>query len=153
MRTIIIITIIINIFSFTKAQSTISYSYDSQGRLLSENYQSKFQLSFTYDLEGNFINKTTTNIGVTGIDDNIIELNTNILVFPNPVNKKVNIQTNNPENKITEIIISDLLGRCLFLEKTDCYSIQVDTDYLKRGIYLLSIKTEQKLKIYKLQKE
>lgn len=62
------------------AQSVISYSYDTQGRLISENHENAYALEFAYDEEGNMINKAVSDtlfVPLTKADDAFV-------VYPNP---------------------------------------------------------------------
>ena len=78
-----------------------------------------------------------------GIDDQNL---TSISIYPNPVNDKLFIQG---VSDVSEISIYDLLGK-LVLSKTN--TSEIDVTNLKKGIYLIKIKDQQKEIIKKLVK-
>ncbi len=60
----------------------------------------------------------------------------NLLIYPNPTNQKVNISSS---NKIESISITNTLGQVLFQNNYMSYNIQIDVDSLPRGIYFIKI--------------
>jgi hypothetical protein len=76
---------------------------------------------------------------VTSTNDLIkIELAT---IFPNPNNGMFTIEAKNKLIKKEDILLSDLWGRTLSFEFTakDNNNIQIKTDKLAKGIYLLNV--------------
>jgi len=69
-----------------------------------------------------------------------------ISIYPNPVNDKLFIQC---LSEVSEVSIYDVLGK-LVLSKTN--TSEIDVTNLKKGIYLIKIKDQQKEIIKKLVK-
>ncbi len=62
------------------AQSVITYTYDTQGRLMSENYENAYDLTFEYDEEGNLISKAVSDtLMIPGEKKDV-----HFVVYPNP---------------------------------------------------------------------
>jgi YD repeat-containing protein len=65
------------------AQTVITYTYDTQGRLMSENYENAYDLTFEYDEEGNMINKI--------VSDTLFmpgnKIDAKFVVYPNPAQR------------------------------------------------------------------
>ena len=75
-----------------------------------------------------------------------VESSLSFLIFPNPVNDKLFIQG---LSDVSEVSIYDVLGK-LVLSKTN--TSEIDVTNLKKGIYLIKIKDQQKEIIKKLVK-
>ncbi|MDA3819003.1 MAG: T9SS type A sorting domain-containing protein [Candidatus Delongbacteria bacterium] len=65
------------------AQSAITYTYDTQGRLVSEDYQDAYSVEFEYDEEGNMINKSVSDTLFMPGNKTDVEF----VVYPNPAQK------------------------------------------------------------------
>ncbi|MEA4937587.1 MAG: glycoside hydrolase [Paludibacter sp.] len=70
-----------------------------------------------------------------------------IRVFPNPANQFVNIEST---TGIESFRIVDLLGKTVVLEECNSTSCIYNTDKLKEGVYLLSVKTVDGQENYKI---
>ncbi len=65
------------------SQTAITYTYDAQGRLVSEDYQDAYSLLFEYDEEGNMTNKNVNyNLSIPGNKPA-----GEFVVYPNPAPK------------------------------------------------------------------
>lgn len=85
----------------------------------------------------------STNLGTTQVTTD-----SNILLYPNPTTDIINIDT---EEKINQIIISDMLGKTVFETKQNNNTI--DLGFLETGLYIANIKTEVGEKIIKISKK
>lgn len=84
-----------------------------------------------------------TSLGIEDISDNQFG------IYPNPVNETIYIN-NNLNNQIQKIIIVDFTGKIVFNSKNSLSEINVQN--LEKGIYILSITSENKLYNYKIVK-
>ena len=82
------------------------------------------------------------------------EADEEVMVYPNPVNEMLNLINTNPNNMISEIKISDLLGNIIYelksIESTEFNKINLRS--LSRGTYFLSLKTSEKTIVKKFIK-
>ncbi|NVO03565.1 MAG: T9SS type A sorting domain-containing protein, partial [Bacteroidetes bacterium] len=78
-----------------------------------------------------------------------------ISIYPNPVNEIVNIDYKVYDEKETEIIIIDLMGRVLKIRKLKVENriITIDVSDLKSGIYFLKIHTNKEILAKKIIKK
>ncbi|MBN2521430.1 MAG: T9SS type A sorting domain-containing protein [Bacteroidales bacterium] len=85
--------------------------------------------------------------------DNVIYNKTNdIIVYPNPANDKLYISF--PENTYSyHFIIYDLLGNLIFENNMMNSNEELDISRLKQGIYLITIRAEEKIYIRKIVKK
>ena len=77
----------------------------------------------------------------------------NINLYPNPANDKVNIVFNNI-NDVQNIAITDVTGRTIYSGKVDSNSIEVNTENDPAGIYFCKIigeKTNETIKFTKIK--
>ncbi len=90
-----------------------------------------------------------------GIDESEV-FETNPVIYPNPVNDKINITINLKKPALVSINISDLTGRIVCGESytiADQKNIIIDTKSLPKGIYLLRCESEGEVIIKKLIKK
>lgn len=72
----------------------------------------------------------------------------NIVIFPNPTNNELFIQS---EKELTKIEIRDIMGRIVL--KSDQNLDKINVSHLLSGIYIISIYTDNKYKAIKFTKE
>jgi len=77
--------------------------------------------------------------------------NTNIKVFPNPTTGTVNISST--ENKIIKIVVTDILGQVIVEDKNPKIVSSMDFSNHKRGIYFISVQTEDEVITIKIFKQ
>lgn len=79
--------------------------------------------------------------------EEILAIDNSLRIFPNPANQFLNIAFENESLKMVELVISDVMGRYLHLEKVRFYSNDfsktIDVSELESGVYFLEIKTEE----------
>ncbi len=68
----------------------------------------------------------------------------NINIYPNPFNNHIYIDYS---DNISKIVITNILGQNVFLEKCINNAIKFDTSYLRNGIYLLTIEFDNGTKL------
>ena len=74
----------------------------------------------------------------------------NILVYPNPSNDFIHIKMNNSKEKLENIMLYNVLGETVKKVTTiDSSQTTIDVSDLSKGIYLLEITSENKLKLTK----
>lgn len=79
---------------------------------------------------------------------NDIAKNSGVKVYPNPVKDVLNINT---DKKVNSIEIFSLTGQ--LIRKLDNNSKQVNVSDLKKGVYLLRVKSEGKDESFKIVKD
>lgn len=79
------------------------------------------------------------------VDDNKIQ-NFNLRIYPNPANSEITIRTASSD-RIQSVKLINLKGESVFkqagIDKTE---YQVLTGHLPKGVYILTVKTKNKLK-------
>lgn len=85
-----------------------------------------------------------------GIDD--IQLNNALLVYPNPANAIIHVESKNQE-KIEQYILIDVLGRKVLDEKVNSNKLNIDIANLVPGVYLLTVYTPSGSYIQKVTKQ
>jgi hypothetical protein len=78
-----------------------------------------------------------------------------VVVYPNPVNDKLNISLTTPLSESLQVILYDLLGKELINKEIDSNKqtiFAIDIGALQRGIYLCSIRAGQQAKVVKVVK-
>jgi uncharacterized delta-60 repeat protein len=83
----------------------------------------------------------------TSINDINNEKVGNFNVYPNPNNGVFNINFNNPELKINKVEVVNNIGQTVYSEiiYDNSYNKSVDLSSFSKGIYLINIKTDNKL--------
>jgi murein DD-endopeptidase MepM/ murein hydrolase activator NlpD len=77
----------------------------------------------------------TLNVGTLSVNKNELP---NTSIYPNPFENIVEIKS---ESKITEIVIRDLLGKTITIEKNDVDGLNyIDNSTLSSGVYLMTLK-------------
>lgn len=69
--------------------------------------------------------------------------NSSLSIYPNPTKQYLNIKLNDLSDKILQITIFNLLGELVFIKKENCN--EIDLDNLPQEIYILEVKTENKI--------
>ncbi len=140
MKSVIITLALLFSGLLSSAQSVISYTYDKQGRLVSEHRESVYRTQFSYDPEGNFISKTVTNYtDISGIAERPGESAGRI--YPNPVHDRLTLESTKGE-VIRKVRITDMQGRELLLMDCESSRVSLDVKDLPQGIYGLTMQTE-----------
>ncbi|HRG87351.1 MAG TPA: T9SS type A sorting domain-containing protein, partial [Chitinophagales bacterium] len=60
-----------------------------------------------------------------------------ILIYPNPANSNINIETSNNNSK--EIVIYDAIGNVIISHSSSAYITQIPIDMLSSGIYFIQV--------------
>lgn len=85
-----------------------------------------------------------------GIEDQILEAN--FALYPNPVTTEINISF--PKNSTTaEFALYDVLGKEIIEKKITPTSNRIKVSHLKSGLYIATIKSNQKTTSFKIIKE
>lgn len=95
------------------------------------------------------------------IDDILIDVMTDIkesdksefTIFPNPCRNEVNIENNAITKKEVEYKILDISGKQITKINSNSNRVQVSTNNLSKGIYILKIKSDEGITVKKLIKE
>lgn len=109
-------------------------TYDSQNNIINDPYPTPFS-SGGFDLDA---------VGVIHFSTTSIEeqLESQFSIFPNPFNEVLTIQ-NNDNSKIT-YQLSDAYGQLLISETTQMLNFQLPTSNLNKGVYFLTITSNNK---------
>lgn len=118
---------------------------------------SNAQLFFDYAENFNtslFTNaNATTNNAVTTFQNlsvGLNEMDASIVVYPNPTNSILNIDSN---NTIKTVQLYDISGRLLQTNLSDSYKVSIDMTQRSNGIYFLKIASDKGQKVEKIVKE
>lgn len=68
-----------------------------------------------------------------------------VRVFPNPAQNQAFVQFNNPENKMVNLVITDLMGRVVKNINSNLETMIVERNQLANGIYILQLIVDGKL--------
>ncbi len=118
-------------------------TFDSFGNAVNESFPTPFA-SCGFDLQA---------VGVINqqvLSNESFELNNKIVIYPNPANDFINLNSNFIINKIE---IQDLNGRIVSTENHNSENIVLDINQLSKGIYLIKVQTENGFSIKKFVKE
>ncbi|ASB49578.1 T9SS type A sorting domain-containing protein [Alkalitalea saponilacus] len=140
------------ISSAITAQTRITYEYDRQGRVVTEEVENQYKVTFSYDVEGNLSHKHTQ--VYTYINEVLTEywIQSSFFLHPNPVEDAFVIESVQGE-MIKRVFITDINGRVCF--KMNCNSNQAEVDIFSflPGIYFVTIVSENKSEIFKVLKK
>jgi uncharacterized protein (DUF2141 family) len=82
--------------------------------------------------------KPNTNDVTLALSAGIEELNeSNVQIYPNPFKEKITIQMK--ENRLTEVIISDLMGKIVFKDQIHSNSVNLNLSNLESGQYNIKL--------------
>ncbi|MCX6351159.1 MAG: T9SS type A sorting domain-containing protein [Bacteroidetes bacterium] len=128
------------------SNSIINYNFKDNSRPAATVYYRLRQVDFNGQFEYSSIAKVMTN----GIMKESIE------VYPNPFNDKIEVninytQTSNIEAQLTDMKGNVYYNKCLLYSKGDA-PIVLNTQKLKPGIYILTIKDGTEVKTFRLLK-
>ena len=84
------------------------------------------------------------------LSSNEEELNSDLLIYPNPTNGNVIIQVHNPENKYVQISVFDVSGRKIYdkTQKAD-NTFKLDLSNFTKGMYLINVKIGDDIELNK----
>ena len=91
-----------------------------------------------------FNTEFVTTLGIANFGSN------NLMLFPNPANNSVQINLQNTSETIDTILINDVLGKNIkTISNVSSNQNTIDVADLSQGVYLVTITTENNLKIVK----
>ncbi|NVO19881.1 MAG: T9SS type A sorting domain-containing protein [Bacteroidetes bacterium] len=93
--------------------------------------------------EGDII-KTTTG-GLLGIFNQPAALERGINVYPNPASETITVVNPFPDKKMTHLTLSDMAGNTVFSYSISVNQFNLNTARIPDGIYLLQLRTENKI--------
>ena len=96
-----------------------------------------------------------TNKDCQGVYKKTIFLNTEPLVYPNPIVNTLFIEVGDFNESSVPIEIYDLAGKLIFSKSYNIRTstLEVDLSNLTSGFYVLKLRTEEKTHIYKIGKQ
>lgn len=155
------LSILFLFFLFTGSifgESSVSYQYDAQGRLVSVTYNDSMSITYTYDAAGNILSvETAPDTGTVHTDPNPEHLPESFALqqnYPNPFNPGTQIDYQLPEQGVVNLTIFNLLGERIRTlvngEKPAGYhqirwkGVDADGKRVTSGIYFyrLTVKTQ-----------
>jgi hypothetical protein len=63
-----------------------------------------------------------------------------LIIYPNPVQNKIQIAINNQGEKVEQIVIYDIGGREILKENRMGYLINIDVSNFDKGVYIIKVK-------------
>jgi PKD repeat protein len=82
------------------------------------------------------------NVGTTGIED-VLENSENIIVYPNPAQHYLIINSKDASSKMVSVVMYNLLGAQVYQNHTLGQEHRINTDQLPSGMYTIKIATEK----------
>jgi hypothetical protein len=73
-------------------------------------------------------------------EDSVEELTSSLLLYPNPVNDKLYIET---EVEVEDVVVYDIYGRRQELSAVSCQLSAIDVSNLKSGVYFVKVVTSE----------
>jgi hypothetical protein len=83
--------------------------------------------------------------GVEEVDEEIIALGEDFILFPNPASQTLNLVYNGSSDKSHQISISNSLGQFIYKKEAVNTNIQIDVNQWNNGIYFLTVSEDGKL--------
>ena len=144
-----ILTIAIILFGFsTKAQVTVTYTYDNLHRLTQASYSNGVGIQYSYDALGNRTQETKTS--TLSVED--FGTTKSFALYPNPFQEELNISSK--EQIIKQVQLYDITGKIIQDEKVNNQNLfTLKTNSLPRGTYLITIFTDKGKESYKVIKK
>ncbi len=141
------------------ASATYSWDIDNDG---TEDYNTVGNISHTYTTSGTHTaSLTITNDGGCSYKTTkVLDVATGIIgtlehkqisIYPNPTNGNLAVEFDN--NSIQKIVISDLSGKSLVVKTNYNANETIDLSNFNKGIYIISIQTENETFTSKIVKE
>lgn len=115
------------------------------------------ETEITIPLTGEVNNVTIkTDTDCQGVYEEVIDLSAKTIIYPNPVSTgEITVQLSAPSNQVMTMQLNTFDGRTILLKMVEPGTTMVvlDADMLQNGIYLLSIRNEQKTETFKIIKQ
>ena len=132
------------IFNLLDAQNIVEYSYDENGnrtdRTLTITQLKRVVADFPIDMSKLELSKPE-------------DLNSSILIYPNPVRSTMNISISGYDNaRKRSVFVYGITGRIYYRNEKTGNSTDVDLDFLEDGIYILRIVIDNEVFDYKIIK-
>lgn len=145
----IVFTIAIFLFCYTtKAQVTVTYSYDNLHRLYQASYSNGIGIQYSYDALGNRTQITKT----SSLSVEEVTVVKNFKLYPNPFKDELTMSSQN--QAIKEISIIDMAGKLVKqITNVNATTYQLDASYLVTGNYIIQIKTDEGVETHKVIKK
>jgi hypothetical protein len=105
--------------------------------------------SIYFDTNPAIITNTFQTEFVAALSNTIFESN-NLLIYPNPTNSSVQINLQNTTEKLSSLVIYDVVGKTIkTIKNSPTNDLNLDVSDLSKGVYLVEITTETNLKLTK----
>lgn len=130
------------------SQTSVTYTFDKQGRLKSELFESVFLLQFTYDIEGNLIHKSLVNYTDITKTQQITTPGA-IEIYPNPAVDYVTVKVTDGFS-VKKVSLYDISGRELNEWNVSASSATVDVRRNEKGTYFLKVESGAGITVVKL---
>ncbi|MEA4935652.1 MAG: T9SS type A sorting domain-containing protein [Paludibacter sp.] len=133
-RKYFILIMIISSFICVSSQKIITFQYDKTGRIVKENYSEKYELTNSYDVEGNLLNAALVKLDMQ-LD--VPEVLFPYKIFPNPVKDYLTIEL--PDDGNSRIEILDLQGRRVAVFPNNQGVTNLSLQHLEPAVYIVNI--------------
>jgi antitoxin component YwqK of YwqJK toxin-antitoxin module len=134
-----------------QAQNIVQYTFDKQGRLITEHFESVYKVNFAFDPEGNIISKAVTNYSSLEILQGERE-GKSLVIYPNPA-KEFFVVECHQTGIDGEIYVFDISGKAIAKTLLKNGRAVIDVSSYKSGMFFIEIKTSNKIQIKKLMIE
>jgi len=114
-----------------KYQSERVYTYEYLNGKLEQKTEDFYHYGVKISSQRSQFSKCTRTLGIQGESDYSL----NLLIYPNPSSRYINVQHNSESTVSIEII--DLNGRMVFSENLQSSDEKIDVSFLEKGVYLL----------------
>ncbi len=121
-------------FSVNSGWATSPYTYH---RKLADSNDYKTSLNGTIKIDKLQIGAALS-VGIAKID-----ANDKFSVYPNPSTGLVSVSLNNPNSDFISVLVANVLGQEIYSGKTNESNLSIDLSGKEKGLYYISIKSEQ----------
>ncbi len=129
-----ILIMISSSFICMNAQKLVTFQYDKAGRIIKESYSEKYELTSSYDAEGNKLNAVLLKLDIKLHAQEILFA---YKIYPNPVRDNLIVEL--PDDIDSRIEILDLQGRRVALFEHNHGVTTLSLKHLEPAVYILNI--------------
>lgn len=130
------------------SQTNATYTFDKQGRLKSELFESVYLLQFNYDIEGNLMHKSLVNYSDITKTQQITSSGA-IEIYPNPAVDYVTVKVTEGLS-VKKVSLYDISGRELDEWDVSASPAHIDVRRYEKGTYFLKTESDAGITVVKI---